>query len=38
MNMKTIRYIMGLFLCFTLTSCNDLFYVSPDTKFISHEL
>ena len=38
MNMKTIRYIMGLFLFFTLTSCNDWFEVSPETQVSSDDL
>ena len=36
--MKTIRYIMGFFLFFTLTSCNDWFEVSPETQVSSDDL
>ena len=36
--MKTIRYIMGFFLFFALTSCNDWFEVSPETQVSSDDL
>ncbi|WP_065220355.1 MULTISPECIES: RagB/SusD family nutrient uptake outer membrane protein [Butyricimonas] len=36
--MKTVKYIMGLLVAFSMTGCNDWFDVSPETQISSDDL